>query len=260
MNHQDDKAHAIMQARDWITNNVLILDTETTGLGSDAEICEISMIDCAGNTVMDTLVKPVGLIPLDATNIHGISNKMVVDAPPWKAVQPQFLDLIAGRRVVIYNSQYDSKIIIQTAKANGCFTNGVLDRMASSMAMTDCAMKAYAAFYGQANERDGRYKWQKLTKAADRCRVAVDGQAHRALADCKMTLGVIRAMADTPTSDQVPVEKLYLTAFPGGELKRVTVLGENHNINDGWYIRFHQGNTDTTTSDFLFDIPDGMET
>ncbi len=44
----------------------MILDTETTGL-YDAEIVELSIIDTAGNVLLDTLVRPTRPIPAEAT-------------------------------------------------------------------------------------------------------------------------------------------------------------------------------------------------
>lgn len=46
------------------TANAVILDTETTGLGSDAEIVEIALIDATTlQTLYTSLVKPTSTIP-----------------------------------------------------------------------------------------------------------------------------------------------------------------------------------------------------
>ena len=45
------------------------------------------------------------------------------------------------------------------------------------------------------NDYKGSYRWQRLTNAAAQQGVVTDGQAHRALADVMMTLGVLQAMA-----------------------------------------------------------------
>lgn len=50
-------------AKRWIDKGFVILDTETTGLGFDDEIVEISIIDCAGYVLLNTLVKPSKSIP-----------------------------------------------------------------------------------------------------------------------------------------------------------------------------------------------------
>ena len=68
------------QARAWLAANALILDTETTGLGDDAEVVELAVIDCAGAVLLDTLVRPSGPVPAEAAAIHGITDAMAANA------------------------------------------------------------------------------------------------------------------------------------------------------------------------------------
>lgn len=56
--------------------------------------------------------------------------------------------------------------------------------------------------------------------------------------------------------DLVESDKLFLTSWPNGDLIPVQTLGKHPTIKDGIYIKYPDGGTDTTTSDFLFDIPD----
>ncbi|MFS7188104.1 3'-5' exonuclease [Serratia proteamaculans] len=177
------------QAQQWLDNNCLILDTETTGLGEDAEIVEITIIDSTGKPLIDTLVKPSKPIPAEATAIHGISNEMVMDAPEWKDVFPSVDTLVSGRTVVIYNAQYDARLLDQTNSiwdVSPEFNNGFAD--------FQCAMLEYAGFYGQKSNHGG-FRWQKLSAAAEQQGVTIEGAPHRALSDCLTTLGVIKAMA-----------------------------------------------------------------
>lgn len=173
------------KAATWLTN-CLILDTETTGLSDSAEIVEISIIDHKGNTVMDTLVKPAHPIPADASRIHGITNEMVAGAPTWPELHEQFNSIITGKTLVIYNADYDTRLIKQTAAQYGLTTE--------QPKTIECAMLTYAEHYGEWNEHRGNYRWQSLTKAAAQQNVTIQGQAHRALSDCLTTLGVIQAM------------------------------------------------------------------
>lgn len=59
------------------------------------------------------------------------------------------------------------------------------------------------------------------------------------------------------------MNKLFLTSFPYGELRQVDVLGPSKHIIGGFYIRYldgkRSGGTDTTTKEFLFDIPASLE-
>ena len=175
------------QALQWLENNALILDTETTGLDERAEIIEISIIDCTGQVLLDTLVKPTSPIPAEATRIHGITNEMVAEAPTWPEVIRKFEEIVIGRDLVIYNADYDLRIIDQTSNLHNILETLWLE--------AECAMLAYAEFYGQWDDYREQWKWQRLGNAAKQQGVVIEGTAHRALADCKMTLGVIASMA-----------------------------------------------------------------
>ncbi|CAI2133326.1 MULTISPECIES: 3'-5' exonuclease family protein [Serratia] len=177
------------QAQKWLHENCLILDTETTGLGEDAEIVEIALIDTTGEALLNTLVKPRSVIPASATAIHGITNEMVATAPSWPHVCRSLYDIISGRKVVIYNSDFDTRILDQTNDDWGITIHFKIERPTF-----ECAMLAYAEFYGQISKRGG-YKWQRLTAAAEQQGVIIEGTPHRALSDCLTTLGVIKAMA-----------------------------------------------------------------
>ena len=182
----------IEKARKWIEQNALILDTETTGLDETAEIIEVSLIDCHGTVLMNTLVRPSQPIPEEASAIHGITNIMVVNAPSWQQIRRHFLELVSGRPVLIYNADYDTRIIRQTDAPYG-LPLPALD--------AHCAMLTYAEHWGQWDERRDNWKWQRLTAAAEQQGVIPEGQPHRALADCRMTLGIIRAMAQEVAHD-----------------------------------------------------------
>lgn len=58
------------------------------------------------------------------------------------------------------------------------------------------------------------------------------------------------------------MRKIFLTSFPYGELQQVEVLGQNKTISGGLYIRYidgpRSGGTDTTTEEFLFDMPKSL--
>ena len=167
----DDRKAAIVWARKLIENpeHWVILDTETTGLGEQDEIIQISVIDAHGNCLLDTLVKPKRkTIPARATAIHGLTMEMLKDAPTFEELVPDFMKAIGGRLPVIYNAGYDERLLDQTAKQ---FCEGL--RFKS----TECAMRRYSAYVG---------KQQRLP-----------GGDHTALGDCKATLALIRKMAES---------------------------------------------------------------
>lgn len=182
-------------ARQWLSYDPIYLDTETTGLNKNAEVVEISIIDSSGKILLDTLVKPAKPIPREAIDIHGITNEMVENAPAWAEIHDDFLKVIKDRTLLIYNADYDKRVILQSSG---------LDRFDSQCSRIGCVMKLFAAYYGEWNHYLEDWKYQKLTAAADYMGVKVEGQAHRALADCRMTLGILKTMAATTEPVDIP--------------------------------------------------------
>jgi len=167
----------------------VILDTETTGL-NNAEIVSIAVVGSNGETLLDTLIKPIRPIPADATRIHGITNEMVVSAPAFESILPELQRLLTGTNVIVYNAVYDRKMLHQSAEAAGL-------PKTDWKVLSDwyCAMETFAEVYGDWNDYHQSYRWQKLTTACHYYDVPVVG-AHGALADCLMTLEVCKKMAE----------------------------------------------------------------
>ena len=156
----------------------VILDTETTGLGPQAEVVQIGVINGRGDVLMDNvLVKPKCQIEPDATRIHHITKSMVENAPSFLDVLPQLRDVVRDKLLVIYNAEYDLRLLIQSAKAHGSMPY-------LPHGGYDCAMLRYAEWVGKWNDYHGSFRWQKLA-----------GGDHSALGDCIATLAVIEKMA-----------------------------------------------------------------
>lgn len=182
----DMRQLAAEQARFWIGDNALILDTETTGLDGGAEIIEISVIDCKGTPLLDTLVKPQGTISPEAGAVHGITDSDLRFAPSWPDVYRQLTQLVKDRTVVIYNANFDQRLITQT-------TNRY--QLWHLRMNAHCAMNAYAKFFGEWDQRRQNYRWIGLERAAHMEGITLTGDAHRALTDCRTTLQLIETMA-----------------------------------------------------------------
>jgi DNA polymerase-3 subunit epsilon len=156
----------------------IILDTETTGLGSRDEIVQIGAIDGSGNVLIDnTLVKPTIAIAADAQAIHGISNQIVASAPNVREIFHQVYEVTDEKLIVIYNADYDMRMFQQSAQALSYPTKW-------HYAKVECAMHMYAQWYGEWNDYRGSFKWQRLPSGD-----------HSALGDCRATLELIHRMA-----------------------------------------------------------------
>ena len=185
-----DRWTAIKMAKDWVSKDFAILDTETTGLGPHARIVEISCIDRDGNVLVDSLVNPGIPIPADAEAIHGISDADVVDKPSFPALWPMVWNAVCNVEcVLIYNAAYDCRLMRQSLE-------GRKTAIAQAEQLTcGCVMELYAQFHGQYSEYHGSYTWQKLVHAVSQCGLQMEGSAHRALADTRASLAVLKYMA-----------------------------------------------------------------
>lgn len=181
------KELAADMAKFWLKDNAIIIDTETTGLDSTDEIVEISAIDCEGNVLMDTLVRPVGEIGEQAKAVHGISHEHTLRSPGFNQVLGNLINICRDRTVVMYNASFDARLIHQSAAHH---------RMEAPSFNPHCAMNNYARFHGEWDHKRDQWKWQSLANAADQMGVTVKGNAHRALTDCQTTLALINAVAD----------------------------------------------------------------
>lgn len=168
-------------------DDYVVLDTETTGL-KFGEICQIAIVESTGDVLFDELVKTHDPIPADATAIHGITDRMVVDSPTWPDIGDEIWRILAERDVVVYNAVYDRKMLHQTAERWG-----LLRVDWKTVATWHCAMEAAAEWNGDWNEYHSSYRWQPLTKIASGFGIPTNG-AHNALTDCQMTLEVCRAL------------------------------------------------------------------
>lgn len=98
----------------------VVFDLETTGLspwGGD-EIIEIGAMKVFGNEIdtentFHTLVNPKRLISEEATRIHGITNEMVADAPPFEEVFPKFLNYVGNAWLVAQNAKFDMGFLMK---------------------------------------------------------------------------------------------------------------------------------------------------
>lgn len=167
----------------------VVIDTETTGLDSTAEILEFSMIDFEGNILVDTLVKPTGPICPIASRIHGITPDHVKDAPNWPEVLEVVQQAFVGKLGVVYNLDFDIRMMFQS-----CAPWGITPLQNFGAVGFFCAMKEYSHWVQSYDNLKKSNRWIKLEKAAQREGINIVGQSHRALSDCFTTLNVVRSV------------------------------------------------------------------
>ncbi|MCB0063085.1 MAG: 3'-5' exonuclease [Caldilineaceae bacterium] len=187
MDYASARREAIARAQQYLAQEPVYLDTETTGVRSSAEIIEISVVDHSGTLLYDALVRPRHPIPVDATRIHKITNAMVVDAPTWDAVWPQLETILGGRPIGIFNADFDLRLLRQSHHHAGLVWPDLpLDAF--------CIMNLYAQFYGEWDNYRQSWRWQSLDKAQRFCKIPLRN-THRAKDDALLARAVLQHIA-----------------------------------------------------------------
>lgn len=180
------KLAVIEWARRTLQSNAVILDTETTGLDRYAEAIQLSIIDTQGNTLFDSLLRPVRPPAPESIRIHGLTADRLQLAPPLPEMIDTVRRLLTNRNVVIYNAAFDLRILAQSCEAHGLAG----DWIRALAPHCDCLMQRYAIYHGE-RRKNGDYKWQSLP-ASD----------HTALGDAQATLALLQRIANTTTEKQ----------------------------------------------------------
>lgn len=155
----------------------VILDTETTGVGTYDEVIQIGVIDPLGSVLLDRLIKPARNthISREATAIHRITMAMLDNMPLYSEISGMLKSVVQGRTIVTYNAEFDRRLLMQSAGFAGGFV---------PPDPWECAMLQYSQFVGDWDRYRDAYRWQKLY-----------GGDHTALGDCRATLARITEMA-----------------------------------------------------------------
>ncbi len=159
-------------------DRIVVLDTETTGRGPEADVVEIAWVTIDDEMeVIDevaTLIDPGRPIPAAATEVHGITDAMVAGAPRFEAfmTDPATAPFLSGSTLVIgHNVDFDYQHI-EPYVADGT---------------TLCTLRLARYLFPVL----GSHTLQTLVH---HCRLG-DVQTHRAAADVELTLRLVRRMA-----------------------------------------------------------------
>jgi len=161
----------------------VVFDLETTG-GSAAEhaITEIGAVKVRGGEVVGefaTLIDPGGPIPPFISVLTGITDAMVLAAPPFSQVLPSFLEFVKGAALVAHNAPFDMSFIRAACAANGYPppANPIVDtadlarRVLTRDETPNCKLGTLARLFRSTTE-----------------------PCHRALADAKATVDVLHGL------------------------------------------------------------------
>lgn len=162
-----------------MTNEYVVVDLETTGLSKYRhQITEIAAVKLKENKIVEefqTLVNPETKIPRFITRLTGIDNEMVKDAPTIKDALPRFLEFIGSSTIIAHNATFDYGFLSLNADKHleTELTNQRLcTRKLANRLLPDLPRK----------------------RLKDLCEVfnIKNDQAHRAMADVKVTVNIFR--------------------------------------------------------------------
>ena len=168
----------------------VVFDLETTGFNPHHnQIIEIGATKIESGQIVDSyqsFVNPEVSIPNRITELTGINDSMVVDAPSLESAMADFLDFVEDATVVAHNLSFDLGFIDDKLKKLGQeeLTNSALDTLNLSRALLS-DMKSY-----------------KLNKLAKKFNIDLDNH-HRADDDAQATAKIFMELMDLMLEQEV---------------------------------------------------------
>lgn len=195
----DDNSNSVDSGLSWSDVEISVLDVETTGRSPEKDrVIEIAVvrIKATGEPIREwhTLVNPEG--PVGATEIHGITDSDVVDAPLFSDIAGDLLEVLDGSVIAAHNAQFDTK-----------FIKNEFGRLWWEMPETVpvCTMESW-----------NLTSWQTETRKLADCCAAVGVEltnAHAALYDTRATAELLQhILADA--GDKIPVPPPFSSRSP----------------------------------------------
>lgn len=185
----------------------VLFDLETTGTSCMTdEVVEISAIKVVDGKVVEefsTLVNPQMTIPYMATEVNGITNAMVTDAPTFDIALRDFLEFVGDMTLVGHNIHtFDMKFICRDAQKyyGKTIGNDYIDTL------------PIARLYLP------QLSHHTLSDLADYYGIPSDG-AHRALYDCRMNQQIFERLGEEMKNPSEEAKKVKKCPRCGSPLK-----------------------------------------
>jgi len=120
------------------------IDVETTGLSQKKhkiiEVCAVRFIDYRPHEYFHSFINPQMNIPYAATDINGITNEMVIDAPKFSDIGHQLSEFIGNEKIIVaHNIEFDIKFLY----ANGINFFNCKRKYIDTLALARTSLKKY---------------------------------------------------------------------------------------------------------------------
>jgi DNA polymerase-3 subunit epsilon len=165
-----------------VPSGYAVFDCETTGVTPDEdEIVSLALLlldhDGVETQRFSTLVRPACPIPIEASAVHGIYDRDVLDAPPFAQLAGRLLELLGSRVFVAHNASFD------LAMLEHAFENAGRGYQPASVA---CTLDAFRVLEPLAD-------CHRLEETCKRHGTTLD-DAHEAMGDVLGTAALLRVL------------------------------------------------------------------
>jgi DNA polymerase-3 subunit epsilon len=173
----------------WIDLPIALIDVETTGKDPAADrIVEIGIVIGRGGEIVERrswLVNPGRAIPEESRAVHGITDEMVKEAPPFSAIKDDVVGLLKGVVPAAYNASFDRGFVLAELERAGVESEALPASLAPNVEWIDPLIWAR-----ELQSETGK----SLGHVTKRLGITVE-TAHRATDDAEAALRVMYAFA-----------------------------------------------------------------
>lgn len=116
-------------AREWARERLeapdrwALLAVSTAGPNPRDPVVEVCVVDPAGNVLLDSLAQPRNMtarevMSPDAYQLHGITDEMLISAPPAAEVLAHLAQVLGERDVIVHNAQFGLEMLEASCTRN----------------------------------------------------------------------------------------------------------------------------------------------
>ncbi len=139
----------------------IVLDTETTGFDpkNGDKIIEIGAVELFKRKLTHNnyhqYIQPERDVPIDAIEVHGITNEFLIDKPIFADIVEAFMEFVSGAELIIHNAPFDVGFINHELSQ---LSNNRWGKIEDHCTITDSLKIARKSYPGQRNSLDALCK------------------------------------------------------------------------------------------------------
>lgn len=194
------------QQAQHIIDHAVVIDTETTGFRPTDQVIEVcAILARTGEVLLDTLVYNDGQdVEQEAMDVHGITVDMMAGGMPVDGVMSCLHNIKHDFNAFLtsYNVPFDSRLINQTLGAIGLkgidlsFDYGDCKAICAMEVANRHFMAEHGVWVTEEGSKQNTFKRLSLAKCCEIAGIEYEGEAHRAYADTRAAVDLMRAIAE----------------------------------------------------------------